>query len=1566
MVEERTEATAKQETETTGLDIAIIGMAGRFPGADNIREFWDLLKNGVEAITCFSDEELLASGVDPALLRDAHYIKSRCIINNEDKFDAYFFDISPREAELLDPQQRLFLEIAWQALENAGYYAETYQGLIGLFGGTSMNTYLFAYLQGHKGFISSAEGYQLAIGNDKDFLTTRVSYKMNLKGPSIDVQSACSTSLAAIHVACQNLLNFSCDMAMAGGVSITIPQKQGYYYQEGMILSADGHCRAFDEKASGTISGNGAGIVVLKRLEDALADNDHIYAVIKGSAFNNDGALRVGYTAPGVDGQAEVIGTAQSVAGVHPDSITYIETHGTGTIMGDPIEITALHRIFQQYTDRRHYCAIGSVKTNIGHLDAAAGVAGLIKTAQSLFYNMIPPSLNYQKPNPLIDFDNSPFFVNTQLRPWLTTNGQARRAGVSSFGIGGTNVHVVLEEAPLIEPSDPARPQKLLLLSAKTGAALEDATKNLLGYFKENTKVNLADAAFTLQTGRKPFTHRRMLVCHDVEDAILALENRDPKRLLASSHGKDPSNPPLAFMFSGQGAQYVNMGKELYEYEPVFREQIDLCCEILLPFLNLDLRTLLYPPVADEAEAQKRLDQTLITQPALFVIEYALAQQFIEWNLRPTAMAGHSIGEYVAACLSGVFSLDDALKLVAARGRLMQQMPAGAMLSVNLNEFDAQPFLSAEVALAAVNSKDASVLSGTYAAIEKLEKEFDQKSIKYRRLHTSHAFHSAMMDAILAEFTGIVQGITLHKPEVPYVSNVSGKWITEKEATDPTYYARHLRSTVRFADNVHVLLQESQTILLEIGPGTTLSTLARRHPSNTLGRVILASMRHPQEEISDQTCIMNCLGRLWLSGAQPDWPKYYSHERRLRLSLPTYPFERQRFWLESKGSKTPGLQAERQSVAEKNPDISDWFYIPGWKQRNLPIKPYKAPDKPPVWLVFKDYTGLAANFIAQLRRFSNQIITVEVGESFSESTPNRFTLNIENAADYHTLFTTLIERDIAPDFIAHFWNIAVVHHDDLPLESEHIPGYKSVLFLTQALAQHSVARRVQLGIITSHLFEITGYEPYKPGKAMVLGLAKVIPQEYPNITCRVIDVKLPQGIDDQLIGLSAQLAAEFTEARLELTTAYRGKQRWAQDFSSLRLEDSNVYSGYLKEDGVYLITGGLGRIGLALAEHLAATIKARLALIDYFDFPAQSAWENHLNSHPENDPTSLRIRSLQNIGNPGGKFLFLKADVGDADELKAAVNAAAAHYGRIDGVIHAAGMVGQDAFKSLTEIAEADWQSQFYSKVKGAQNLAVALADHKPEFVLLQSSMSSILGGLGFGAYAAANAYLDALAYQLNNQQDKTQWISVNWDGWNFERTPTASHALGAEMQRLAILPAEGLQAFDRIFTHKGLTQIVVSTSDLHDRIRKWVKLESLQTESVTAADSATLHNRPNLPTAFVAAQSDLEKEVAATWQKLLGVEPVGIYDNFFDLGGNSLMGTQLISQLRETFKIELPLRSLFEDPTISGVSKIIEQERGKGRDETQDKIADLLKQMESMSDEKAAELLRQRKDQLN
>jgi len=728
--------------------IAVIGMAGRFPGASTIDAFWANLCNGVESLVCVSPEDLLKDGIEPTLFNDGNYVRVASLMDDIDLFDAAFFGYSPREAELIDPQQRLFLECSWQALEHAGYSTETCTGSIGVYGSTSASSYKSANpaLQLHP--MASMDGYEVMLGNANDFLTTRVSYKLNLHGPSLNIQTACSSSLVAIHEAVQDLLEGRCQMALAGGVSIHFPLKSGYLYYEGGILSPDGHCRAFDADAQGTVPGNGLGVVVLKRFEDALTDRDTIYAVIKGSAINNDGAMKVGFTAPGVQGQTAAITSALQLSGVSPETVTYIETHGTGTTLGDPIEIEALKLAFASQTEKTGFCAIGSVKTNIGHADSASGVVGFIKTVLALHHRWLPPSLHYQQPNPQIDFASSPFYVNTRSMAW-EAGAFPRRAGVSSFGIGGTNAHVVLEEAPssTLPVQADEKSWQVLVFSARTPSALQSSLTRLAQHLRDAPDLALADVAYTLQIGRKVMKHRQMLVCRDRAEAIEILETQDPQRLLRGS--QETFTHPVAFLFPGQGAQYVAMAQELYQHEPVFREYIDRCAELLSPHLHIDIRQLLYPDDASRASASEQLDQTRFTQPVLFMIEYALAQLWMSWGIQPQAMLGHSIGEYVAACLAGVFRLEDALLLVAMRGNLMQQLPGGTMLAVSQPEQDLLPLLNAEIALAAINAADQCVVAGSSEAITGLEKMLADRHIQFRRLQTSHAFHSPMMQPIV-------------------------------------------------------------------------------------------------------------------------------------------------------------------------------------------------------------------------------------------------------------------------------------------------------------------------------------------------------------------------------------------------------------------------------------------------------------------------------------------------------------------------------------------------------------------------------------------------------------------------------------------------------------------------------------------------------------------------------------------------------------------------------------------------------------------------------------------------
>ncbi len=877
--------------------IAVIGMAGIFPGAPDLEAFWDNLCAGVESIERHSAEDLRRAGVPEEWIRHPRFVPAGTSLDGFDCFDAGFFGYSPREALWMDPQQRLFLEVCWHALEDAGYPSEADTGPIGVFAGSSPSRYR-ERLQVPVDPSEVAARMEVMIGNESDYLATRVAYKLNLHGPALTVQTACSTSLTAVHLACQSLLTYQCNLALAGGASVDPERRWGYFYQEGAILSPDGHCRAFDARANGTVVGQGVGAVVLKRLSEALADGDTVYAVIRGSAVNNDGSGKIGYTAPSVSGQVEVIALAQAVSGVSPETLSYIEAHGTGTRLGDPIEVAALTQAFRATTTKKNFCALGSVKTNIGHADAAAGIAGLIKTVLMLRHKKIPPSLHFQSPNPEIDFAGSPFFVPTRLLDWTPPAGGARRAGVSSLGIGGTNVHVILEEASERPPAPAPRPCEILLLSARTPDALDAAAQTLARHLRKHPGLCLADVAFTLAVGRRPFRCRRSLVAAGPREAAQALGSGAGRpQDLAPVEGGGP--PRVVFMFTGQGAQYPGMGKDLYRGERLFRETVDDCCRIVDPLLGLDLKEVMMPAEAVSGGQEDRLNQTALAQPALFILEYALARLWMSWGVKPDAMVGHSIGEYVAACLAGVFDLETALSLVCARGRLMQEMAPGAMLAVQAGEDLMRQWGDDRLELAAVNAPDLCVVSGDLEAIQTLEARLQERGVGCKRLVTSHAFHSRLMEDAAQRFAREMAGIRLHSPKIPFLSNLTGSWIRDADATRIGYWAEHLRRTVRFSDCMTHLLEEPRSVLLEIGPGRTLATLARRHVRQSRMPVVLSSLRHPHENRSDGETVLTALGKLWEAGIEPDWKQFYRGQARRRVPLPGYPFERRRCWPEN-------------------------------------------------------------------------------------------------------------------------------------------------------------------------------------------------------------------------------------------------------------------------------------------------------------------------------------------------------------------------------------------------------------------------------------------------------------------------------------------------------------------------------------------------------------------------------------------------------------------------------------------------------------------------------------------
>jgi len=1387
--------------------IAIIGMAGRFPGAKNIDELWENVRNGVESITTFSDEELLAAGVDPNLINDPNYVKASPVLSDLEQFDAFFFDYSAKEALFMDPQQRIFLECAWEALENSGYQAGNNNHTIGIYGGSTISLYLLNTIihdnQVHAGHLTSSKEAIVFGGNVPEALTTRVAYKLNLTGPAVHLSTACSTSLVAVHTACQSLLNGECEIALAGGVSYLGSQKAGYLYEEGLVLSPDGHCRSFDAKAQGTLWGNGVGIVVLKMLDEAIADGDCIHAIIKGSAINNDGNLKVSHSAPSVDAQARAIYQAQAVADIDPETITYIEAHGTATPLGDPMEIAALTQAFRAKTEKKGYCAIGSLKSNMGHLSEASGVAGLIKTVLALKNQQIPPSLNFETPNFEIDFANSPFYVNTQLKEW-ESNRSPRRAGVSSFGVGGTNAHVVLEEwnPSLTHPLRGGKQQQLLLLSAKTPTALETATVNLANHLKSHPELNLEDVAYTLTLGRKAFKHRRIVVVSNLEDAANTLLPRDSKRVLTNSG--EVKTRSVVFMFSGQGSQYVNMARELYKTETVFQEYVDKCCVILQPHLGFDLRDILYPTRSRIETATEKLNQTAITQPALFVIEYALAQQWISWGIKPTALIGHSIGEYVAATLAGVFSLEDALQLVTARGQLMQSMPEGSMLAVPLPEKEVKPLLEGtSLEIAAINSPANCVVSGTIEAIEAFEKELATREIEGRRLHTSHAFHSSMMNPMLEPFTNKVKQVKLNAPTIPFVSNLTGTWITPEEATNPSYYAQHLRSCVRFADGVKQFFDNSDQILLEVGPGRTLSTLAKRHPDRSSEQITLTSVRHPQEESSDVTFLLTALGQIWLAGAEIDWDNFYGEEKHYRVPLPTYPFERQRYWLEP---KKPSLETIYEG---KKADIADWFYQPSWKRLSLPSTHQQAIDSPV--LVFLDESGNGSQLIKQLETKTQEIIVVKVGETFSELENNLYSINPNNAEDYHRLIQTLQVQKLTPKTIVHLWNITEKTETELTLntvEAAQNLGFYSLLYLTQALGQQNVDNEIEMLVVSTQLQNVTGEETITPEKATIIGPVRVIPQEYNNIHCRSVDIVL----DSQgKVKVISQILKELQQKSEDKMIAYRGNARWVETFEPMRLEQSSsIESLPFKPQGVYLITGGMGGMGLVFAEYLAKTVKAKLILTGRSALPERKDWEQWLTIHTEEDPTSNKIKKIKQFEELGAEVLMVCADVANQQQMAEAIFQAQQQFGQINGVIHTAGVPGGGVIQLKTrEIA----QRVLAPKVKGTIILDTLLRDLSLDFLVVCSSMESTLGTAGQVDYCAANNFLDAYA-QSKLADPHRLTLSINWDAWQDVGMAVETAKYGLENKILEVKKLDH-HLFDKCIVEKT-QEIYVSKLSPH------------------------------------------------------------------------------------------------------------------------------------------------------
>jgi len=1339
------------EEQYSGADIAIVGMAAHLPGAQTVSEYWSNLRDGVESIRHLTRDDLIDAGEAPHLIDRPDYVAAAAVLDGFKAFDADFFGLGPQDAAIMDPQHRQFLEVSWEALENAGHTPEAFDGPIGVFAGCGMGSYFYFNICSNPDLVQNVGMFLLRhTGNDKDFLSTRLSHILDLKGPSVNVQTACSTSLVATHYACQSLLNGECDMALAGGVTIELPHARGYLYKEGEILSPDGHCHAFDHRAQGTVFGSGAGVVVLRRLEDAIRDGDHIWSVIKSSSVNNDGADKAGYLAPSVEGQAAAIADAHALGNIPADTIDYVECHGTGTYLGDPIEVAALTSAFRESTEDSGFCRIGSVKTNIGHLDTAAGAASLIKASLALTHKQMPPSLGYEKPNPAIDFDGSPFVVNDTLTDWHSHKGP-RRAGVNSLGVGGTNAHVVLQEAPERAASDEADfPFQMLTLSARSKKALDGAAEKLADHLDTHPDQPLADVAWTLNKGRRAFDRRRVVVAETHAEAAALLRENDPRRVF--SHQVVGDAPDVVFMFPGGGAQYAGMAQDLYETEPVFAEWMDRGLTHLATLTDTDMRALWLPKEDARAEADKTLRQPSLQLPLIMITEYALAQLWISWGVKPAALVGHSMGENTAACLAGVMSFEDCIGLVHLRGSLFDTVPSGGMLSVPMDADELRPLLGADLDLAAVNAPGLSVASGPQAALDALAEKLTAMDIEPQRIPIDIAAHSAMLEPILGRFGDYLRSIKLSPPQIPFASNRTGAYITDAEATSPDYWVQHLRGTVHFADCITTLSETQERVYIEVGPGKALASLTGQHPNVQVNQVI-STLRHQDDAIFDDKYFMAMLGRVWAVGVDFDWAQIWGEARRNRVPLPTYAFQRSDYFIEPGTQQAP----ETQEFLMRSDNPESWGYKPFWKPRFADVEFDLSEElgDPQTWLVFADETGLADQAVTRLREAGHRVVTVRIGDGFGKLADDSFVLSPEQGRDgFDQLMQALTTEDALPDRIAHFW--LVTDRETFRPGSSFFhrnveQGFYALMFLAQSLSDEGV-EQAHLTVFTSGAARVKNEPLPYPEKSTAMGPARVIPREFPGLTCAVLDV------DSKRKRMDIQpVLEELLATPANTVAALRDGKRFEQVFRPTALTEQRTdLTG-----GTVLITGGFGGIGLTIAAQMIQQHKANIVLLSRAGLPDRAEWDDVIAKTAPNASVVRRIHAVRDLEALGGQVLVLQADVSNVEEMKAAKSQAEHAFGPITGVIHAAGVISDAPIlgKSLSEIEDV-----FTPKIHGTQVLDGLFPDGSLDWMVLFSSSSTVTAPAGQVDYVAANEYLNAFAKA--RQGGKTRVLAIDWGIW--------------------------------------------------------------------------------------------------------------------------------------------------------------------------------------------------------
>jgi acyl transferase domain-containing protein/thioesterase domain-containing protein len=1378
-------------------DIAVVGMALRVPGARNVKQFWANLRDGVESIRTLSTEELLAEGEGSERIHHPNYVPRCADLAGMEMFDADFFGLSPKEAAIMDPQHRHFLECVWEAIEDSGRIPMPGGEPVGVFAGCGMGSYFYFNVCSNRHLVDQVGMFLLRhTGNDKDFLSTRASFTFDLRGPSVNVQTACSTSLVAIHYACQSLMNGECDTAIAGGVTIELPHRHGYTFNEGEILSPDGHCRPFDHRAVGTVFGSGVGVVMLRRLSDALKDGDIIHTVIKGTAINNDGGSKSGYLAPSVDGQAAAIIEAQGLAGVRADSIGYVECHGTGTYLGDPIEIEGLTQAFRQSTDSKGFCHVGSVKSNIGHLDTAAGVIGLIKAALVLKYGEIPPTLGFESPNPSINFAQSPFMVNNTLVKWPATGGR-RRAAVNSLGVGGTNAHAILEQPPASYMAERAMDATaehagdnplFLLLSARHRKGLELAAERLSSTMIEQPELALDDIGFTLLRGRKHFEHRLILPVRHRQHALAALS--DIERGFVHAPVENPTG--AVFLFPGGGAQYPNMARALYDGEKTFRSHVDEGLSYLSLEAAAEIRTVWFGDAA--ADAAKVFRRPSVQLPAIHIVEVALARLWVSWGVKPVALIGHSMGEYAAACLSGVMTFKDAVRLVRLRGELFETVPKGGMLSVPLEAKVLAERLPSALDIASINAPALCVVSGLDVDLDDFRDALARDGIDASRIPIDIAAHSRLLESILAPFEAFLRTISLRHPSIPIISNGNGLPLSNQDAADPMYWVGHLRGTVRFAEGMATLAANPGHIYLEVGPGRVLSSLTKMQGSIPANQVI-NSLPHPDEAGDDHLYFMAAIGRAFATGLYINVDRLWEGLSPKRITLPTYPFQHRRFFIER--SKEVNASEYGEMVLAKEPDLAQWGYRPTWKQ-SLPGYEQGAEKERHDWLFLLDEPGLGLRLAEKLRAFGHRVATASLSDSFTKRGIGDYTLCPElGRAGYDALLAGLAADGALPSRIVHMWLVTE--------EEKHRPGsnffyrnqecgFHSLLHLAQAIGDLPDAINVHFTVISNGMQQVGSEALPYPEKATILGPALVLPKEMEGATVKLIDVDLPHKATQAAPGfelrhllarkagnpaaekattIADQLWEELNAPSISETVALRQGRRWSRTRCKMPLPEISPRQTKLRQNGVYFFAAGLSEVALAIAGEFARQLQAKIVLVGRTVLPTAENWDFYEKTHGH-DSLRRAIAAIRQLESNGAEVLYLTGDVTNLEEMTKAAEVAKSRFGRIDGVFHAAGVIDDNLIQAKTQDSI---ERVLAPKVLGTTILASVFEDYRLDFFLMFSSTSTDVIRAGQVDYVAANAYLNAFAQSASLRTDRTT-IAVHWGIWN--EVGLAARAVGA------------------------------------------------------------------------------------------------------------------------------------------------------------------------------------------